>query len=191
MNKGTMEKKSAGFSSEEQSPKREQRGRKLSEYGRQLQEKQKVKNMYGVLERQFKRFFAIALQRREGGTGENLLNLLERRLDNVVYRMKLAVSRTQARQIIVHGHIMVNGHRVYSPSYLVEVNDEISLAPKMQEKAGFLEKVVDKRLNLAIKVPEWIELNKKDRKGKVLRYPVRADIQTPIEEHLIVELYSK
>lgn len=192
MEKRSPEKRSTGFSSEEQAPKREQsRGKKLSEYGRQLQEKQKVKMMYGVLERQFKRFFAMALQRREGGTGENLLNLLERRLDNVVYRMKLAVSRTQARQIIVHGHITVNGHKVHSPSYLVEVNDEIALIATAQQKSAFLEKVVDKRLNLAIKVPEWIELNKKDRKGKVLRYPVRADIQMPIEEHLIVELYSK
>jgi small subunit ribosomal protein S4 len=103
----------------------------------------------------------------------------------------LAGTRAQARQIIVHGHVWVNGHVVHSPSYLVEVNDEISLAPRVDVKSAFLERVVDKRLNLAIKVPEWLELQKKDRKGKVLRFPVRADVQAPIEEHLIVELYSK
>ena len=113
------------------------------------------------------------------------------RLDNRCYRLKLATTRTQARQIIVHGHVMVNGKKVYSPSYLVSVNDEISLDPKVLEKKVFLEQVVDKRLNIGIKVPEWFELNKKDRKGKVLRLPVRSDIQVPIEEHLIVELYSK
>jgi small subunit ribosomal protein S4 len=133
----------------------------------------------------------MALQRREGATGENLLSFLERRLDNVIFRLKLAGTRAQARQIIVHGHVWVNGHVVHSPSYLVEVNDEISLAPRVDVKSAFLERVVDKRLNLAIKVPEWLELQKKDRKGKVLRFPVRADVQAPIEEHLIVELYSK
>jgi small subunit ribosomal protein S4 len=184
-----MEKRTTG-SSEDQSAKK-RTGKKLSEYGRQLEEKQKVKQMYGVLERQFKRFFTMALQRREGATGENLLSFLERRLDNVIFRLKLAGTRAQARQIIVHGHVWVNGHVVHSPSYLVEVNDEISLAPRVDVKSAFLERVVDKRLNLAIKVPEWLELQKKDRKGKVLRFPVRADVQAPIEEHLIVELYSK
>lgn len=164
--------------------------KKLSEYGKQLLEKQKVKEMYGVRERQFKRFFDIAVKSK-GASGENLLSLLERRLDNVLYRLKLANTRSQARQVIVHGHIMVNGKKVYSPSYLVSVGEEVVLAPNVIEKEKFLEQVVDKRLNIGVKVPEWLELNKKDRKGAILRLPVRADIQAPIEEHLIVELYSK
>ena len=165
--------------------------RKQSEYGKQLSEKQKVKEMYGLREKQFRRFFGIAIKAREGVPGENLLSLLERRLDNVVYRLKLATSRTQARQMIVHGHIMVNGQKVYSPSFLVAISNIVSLDPKVLEKPVFLEQVVDKRLNIGIKVPEWLELDKKDRKGRILRHPVRSDIQAPIEEHLIVELYSK
>ncbi len=165
--------------------------RKQSEYGKQLSEKQKVKEMYGLREKPFKRFFGIAIKSREGMPGENLLSLLERRLDNTLYRLKLATSRTQARQMIVHGHVMLNGRKVYSPSSLVTVNDEVSLDPKVLNKPVFLEQVVDKRLNIGIKVPEWLELDKKDRKGRVLRHPVRSDIQAPIEEHLIVELYSK
>ncbi len=165
--------------------------RKQSEYGKQLSEKQKVKEMYGLREKQFRRFFGIAINSREGVPGENLLSLLERRLDNTLYRLKLATTRTQARQMVTHGHAMINGRKVYSPSCLVSVNDEISLDPKVMEKKVFLEQVVDKRLNIGIKVPEWLELNKNDRKGRVLRKPVRSDIQAPIEEHLIVELYSK
>ena len=166
------------------------RPRKLSEYGKQLQEKQKVKRMYGVREKQFQRFFGIAVHS-EGAPGDNLLSLLERRLDNTLYRLKMSTSRTQARQIIVHGHILVNGKKVYSPSFLVSPNDVISLAPNVIEKVAFLEQVVDKRIKIGIKVPEWLELDKKDRIGKVLRMPVRSDVQVPIEEHLIVELYSK
>lgn len=166
-------------------------GKKLSEYGKQLAEKQKVKEMYGMRERQFKRFFSIALHTREGATGENLLSLLERRLDNTLFRLKMATTRTQARQVIVHGHVKVNGKRVSSPSYLVSVNDEISLAGNVAEKKAFLEQVIDKRLKMGIKVPDWLELEKNERFGRVLRNPARADIQVPIEEHLIVELYSK
>lgn len=177
-----------GASSGEQTQKR---SRKLSEYGKQLEEKQKVRNEYGMRERQFKKFFAIAIRSREGVPGENLLTLLERRLDNTVYRLKLATSRAQSRQIIVHGHIYVNGRKVHSPSYLVSVDDVISLAPQVANKPVFMEQVIDKRLKIGIKVPEWLELDKQERKGRVVRYPVRADIQTPIEEHLIVELYSK
>ena len=184
-------KKSSAASSHDQkvitAPKKM---KKLSEYGKQLEEKQKVKNIYGVLEKQFKRFFKIAAKSQEAA-GERLLSLLERRLDNAVYRLKLATSRAQARQIIVHGHILINGKKVYSPSFLVSVDDEISLASNVVNKTAFLEQVVDKRLNIGVKVPEWLELNKKDRKGKVLRLPIRSDIQVPIEEHLIVELYSK
>lgn len=168
----------------------QRRGRKLSEYGKQLEEKQKVKHLYGVLEKQFRRFFKMAV-RHKGATGDILLSLLEQRLDNVLYRLKLATTRRQARQIIVHGHVMVNGKKVCSPSFLVSVDDEISLAPNVKDKKVFLENVVDKRLNIGIKVPEWLELDKSNRKGRVLRKPVRSDVQTPIEEHLIVELYSK
>jgi small subunit ribosomal protein S4 len=193
-----MEKKSSR-GTEQGFPKRAQnveqqtlrRTRKLSEYGRQLQEKQKVKELYGVREKQFRRFFKMAVRKREGITGEKLLSLLERRLDNTVYRLKLATSRAQARQIVVHGHVMVNGKKVSSPSYLVSVGDVITLAATVLAKAVFLEQVIDKRLNIGIKVPEWLELNKQERTGKVLRYPVRSDIQAPIEEYLIVELYSK
>jgi small subunit ribosomal protein S4 len=179
------EKKTTG--STERAPKR---SRKLSEYGKQLEEKQKVKQIYGMRERQFRRFFAEAT-RSQAATGESLLSSLERRLDNTLYRLKLSTSRSQARQVIVHGHILVNGKKVYSPSFLVDINDEVSFAPNVSQKTIFVEQVIDKRLNSAVKVPEWLELDKKERKGKVLRFPVRSDIQTPIEEHLIVELYSK
>ncbi len=185
-------------STTEQSSKRDfgikkdeqKRARKLSEYGKQLHEKQKVKEMYGMREKQFSRFFKIAAQKK-GATGEQLLSLLERRLDNVVYRLKLATTRTQSRQIIVHGHVLVNGRKVHTPSFLVGLNDVIALAPSVLGKTVFVEQVIDKRLNTAAKVPEWLELNKGERKGNVLRFPVRSDIQAPIEEHLIVELYSK
>jgi small subunit ribosomal protein S4 len=165
--------------------------RKLSEYGKQLQEKQKVKEMYGLRERQFKRFFSVASKQRDGGPGENLLSLLERRLDNVVYKLKMATTRTQARQIITHGHVLVNGKKVYSPSFLVSLEDVVSLSERVSKMETFLRDVVEKRMKVGIKVPEWLELDKKDRFGRVLRLPVRADIQVPIEEHLIVELYSK
>jgi small subunit ribosomal protein S4 len=167
------------------------RSKKLSEYGRQLEEKQKVKGIYNMQEKQFKRFFAIAAKTRVGAPGANLLSLLERRLDNVLYRLKLSTTRLQARQIIVHGHVLVNGKKVYSPSSLVSVNDVITLAPNVVNKKTFLEQVIEKRINVGIKVPDWLELDKDARSGRVLRYPVRTDILTPIEEHRIVELYSK
>lgn len=166
------------------------RPRKLTEYGRQLEEKQKVKNIYGVRERQFRRFFMNAVKK-TGASGETLLHFLERRLDNVVFRLKFTVSRQQARQIIVHGHILVNGKKVYTPSYFVSEGDTISLAQNVEKKTGFLEMVIDKRLQAPTKVPDWLELDKKNRVGRVLRLPVRSDILTPIEEHLIVEHYSK
>lgn len=165
-------------------------GRKLSEYGKQLQEKQRVKQLYGMREKQFRVFFERAVKS-QGATGENLLSSLERRLDNTIYRLKMAVSRAQARQVISHGHVLVNGAAVTSPSYLVDVNDVISLAPNVANKAAFLEQVIEKRLSIGIKVPDWLELSKEKRSGKVLRMPARSDIQVPIEEHLIVELYSK
>ncbi len=164
--------------------------KRSSEYGKQLDEKQRAKRTYGLLERQFKRFFIMATKSQEA-TGHALLSLLERRIDNVLYRLKFSISRAQARQIVVHGHVLVNGKKVYSPSYLVAMNDEITLAPNVLDKKEFLDQVIDKRLKIGIKVPEWLELDKKDRIGRVLRMPVRSDIQMPIEEHLIVELYSK
>lgn len=182
--------RTAGGDKNEKGGEKAGRFTKLSEYGKQLFEKQKVKEMYGMRERQFSRFFSCAIKQ-EGGAGENLLSLLERRLDNVIYRLKLATTRTQARQIIVHGHVLVNGRKVYSPSFLVSVNDVVSLAANVTSKTKFVEDVIDKRLNMGVKVPEWLELVKAERLGRVLRLPVRADIQAPIEEHLIVELYSK
>ena len=164
--------------------------KRSSGYGLQLREKQKLKHMYGMRERQFRRFFELAT-RMEGVPGENLISLLERRLDNVVYRLKMATSCSQARQMIVHGHILVNGSRVTIPSYSLKINDVVSLHSSVLNKAEFLSKVVDKRMNIAIKVPEWLELMKQTRSGKILRYPVRTDIQFPVEEHMIVELYSK
>jgi small subunit ribosomal protein S4 len=179
-----------GATAEKGSNKIAKRPHKITDYGKQLLEKQKLKEMYGMRERQFSKFFVEAVKA-EGAPGENLLRMLEQRLDNVVYRLKLSTTRAQARQNVVHGHILVNGKKVYSPSYQVRVNDEISLAANVSAKEKFLEDVVDRRLNMGIKVPEWLELMKKDRKGKVLRLPVRADVQAPVEEHLIVELYSK
>jgi small subunit ribosomal protein S4 len=168
----------------------QKRQRKMSEYGRQLAEKQKVKELYGLRERQFRRFFGIAAKS-ERASGRILLSMLERRLDNVLYRLKLASTRPQSRQMIVHGHVLLNGRKVYSPSYQVNVDDVVEIAPISAKKDNFVSQVVDKRLSKAAKVPEWLELDKNARKGKVLRYPVREDIQTPIEETLIVELYSK
>ena len=174
--------------SSERAPK--QRQRKLSEYGKQLEEKQKVKEIYGMRERQFRKFFKEAT-RSMAATGDALLGSLERRLDNVIYRLKLSTTRPQARQNIVHGHVLVNNHKVYSPSFLVNVGDVISLASQIEQSVVFMEQVVDKRMNSTTKVPDWLELDKKHRKGSVLRLPMRADIATPIEEHLIVELYSQ
>jgi len=186
-----MEKSSSRGAEKTTKTTQQKRTRKLSEYGKQLAEKQKVKQMYGVREKQFKRFFKLATQKREGVPGEKLLSLLERRLDNTVFRLKLSETRSQARQVVVHGHIYVNGKKVHSPSYFVHVDDVISIAPRALEIKAFVDQVIDKRLNIGIKVPEWLELDKSARKGKVLRNPVRSDIGTPIEEHLIVELYSK
>ncbi len=187
-----MEQKVAGAKSADKKAKGTPKGRprKMSEYGRQLFEKQKVKKMYGVREKQFRRFFGLAT-RQEGAPGDNLLSLLERRLDNVVYRLKMAKTRDQSRQMVVHGHIWVNGKKVHTPSFFVSENDVISLNPRVLDKKVFVENVVDKRMKVGIKVPEWLELDKQERIGRVLRKPVRQDIQAPIEDHLIVELYSK
>jgi small subunit ribosomal protein S4 len=182
-----MEKKIVAVQGEKRAKKPLKR---MSEYGRQLAEKQKVKQMYGIRERQFRKFFDIAL-RGVGAPGETLLSMLESRLDNVIFRLKMATTRAQARQIIVHGHVGVNGIRVYSPSYQVIPNDVIRLEEGVLKKTAFVEQVIDKRMKVGVKVPEWLELDKQQYRGVMLRVPLRTDIQTPIEDHLIVELYSK
>jgi small subunit ribosomal protein S4 len=160
---------------------------KLSNYGLQLREKQKVKRMYGILESQFKRYFKIASSSK-GITGRVLLQLLERRLDNVIFRLGLAVSRAQARQIVRHNFVYVNSRRVNIPSYLVDKDDIIQL--KNTEKA---KKMFEQNLELTKdrEVPKWLEWNKENFTAKVLRLPEKEDIGQPIQEHLIVELYSK
>lgn len=166
------------------------RATKLTEYGRQLLEKQKLKETYGMRERQFKRFFDLA-RRSQDATGEMLLCLLERRLDNVVYRLKLSTTRPQARQVVVHGHILVNGCKVSAPSYLVKVNDEIAWCESSLQKEVFVKDVAEKRGAAGAKVPDWLEQDKKGHRGKVLRFPVREESQLQVNENSIVELYSK
>ncbi len=163
------------------------RKQKLSNYGVQLREKQKVKRIYGVLEKQFRGYFEVA-SKTKGVTGKVLLQLLETRLDNAVFRMGLANSRSQARQIVRHNHICVNSIRVNIPSYLISVNDIIQV--KTKEKA--LNKIKE---NLEISkdrtVPSWLEFNLNELSARVVRLPEKEDIQQPIHEQLIVELYSK
>ncbi|ADL06937.1 30S ribosomal protein S4 [Thermosediminibacter oceani] len=161
--------------------------RKLSEYGLQLREKQKAKRIYGVLERQFKIYFEEAI-RRKGVTGENLLRLLECRLDNVVYRLGFAKSRAQARQIVRHGHIEVNGRKVTIPSYQVREKDVIAVREKSRSLDFFKEMAEAGKGRI---VPEWLSVNYDTLTGEVVRMPNREDIDVPIQEHLIVELYSK
>ena len=166
------------------------RAKRMSAYGKQMTEKKNLKLTYGMREAQFKRFYRDA-QKQRTGTGEALLILLERRLDNVVFALKLATTRLQARQMITHRHVKVNGSIVKSPSYLLSVGDTISFGESTLTKEAFVANAIDKRLNIGIKVPEWLELRKKDRSGVILRLPERTDISADIQEHLIVELYSK
>ena len=160
---------------------------KLSDYGIQLREKQKVKRMYGLSEKQFRLTFKKA-DRQKGITGTNLLVLLERRLDNVVYRLGFVNTRTQGRHFVRHNHFLVNGKKVNIPSYLIKVSDEISIGEKSQKVQAIsdsLEAVVRRGL------PSWLELEKDKMKGIVKSLPVRDDLTTPMQEQLIVELYSK
>jgi small subunit ribosomal protein S4 len=161
--------------------------RKVSDYAIQLREKQKVKRMYGMLENQFRRFFHEA-DRQKGVTGENLLNLLERRLDNAIFRLGFACSRTQARQIVRHNHILVNGRKVNVPSFSVRVNDVISLKEKSRSN-----EMLKENLEAATHrgVPSWLELDQEKFSGKVKAIPDRTEVTMPIQEQLIVELYSK
>jgi small subunit ribosomal protein S4 len=161
--------------------------RKLSDYGLQLREKQKVKHTYGVFERQFKKYFYMA-EKMKGVTGSILLQLLERRLDNVAYRLGFASNRRQARQLISHGHFTVNNRRVTVPSYLVRPGDLVN--PK--ETSGKLS-VIKESLTKAEHrgFPAWVEIDVKDLKGKILHLPSREEIALPVQEQLIIELYSK
>ncbi|MEA2083120.1 MAG: 30S ribosomal protein S4 [Thermodesulfobacteriota bacterium] len=161
--------------------------RKASDYAIQLREKQKVRRMYGMLEGQFKKFFKIA-ESRKGITGENLLVLLETRLDNTVFRLGFAGSRNQARQIVRHNHVLVNGKRVNIPSYQVSVGDEITIKEKSRKVA-----VINEALAAVVRrgVPAWLAIETENHKGTVKALPAREDITMPIQEQLIVELYSK
>ncbi len=160
---------------------------KISDYGLQLREKQKVKRMYGVLEKQFRGYFERA-ERMRGVTGTNLLVLLERRLDNVVYRLGFANSRSQARQLVRHNHVLVDGLRVNLPSFLVKVGQTVQVTEKSRTSP-----LVRDALEAAARrgCPPWLELEKDEAKGRVSMFPSRDDITMPIQEHLIVELYSK
>lgn len=160
---------------------------KFSSYGVQLREKQKVKRMYGLVEKQFRNVFAQA-ERQKGITGTNLLVLLERRLDNMVYRLGFANSRNEARQLVGHNHFQVNGHKVNIPSYLVKVGDVIEL----REKSRKIGKIGESLEGVARRgVPSWLGLDKDHFLGRVLSFPAREDLAMPIKEQLIVELYSK
>lgn len=161
--------------------------RKLTSYATQLREKQKVKAMYGLLEQQFRNVFTKAA-RKSGNTGENLLVLLERRLDNVVYQLGIASSRTQARQLVCHGHILINEKKVDIPSYLVKTDQEIKLVDS-QKKNPLVSKSLEER-DLE-RIVSWLKIDEDKIAGKVLRYPKRDDITLPIQESLVVEFYSK
>jgi small subunit ribosomal protein S4 len=164
-----------------------QKRRKFSDYALQLREKQKAKETYGILEKQFKRYFYTA-DRKEGVTGSNLLQLLERRLDNVVYRFGFASNRRQARQLVLHGHVAVNDKRVNIPSYLIRPGDIIGLK-ETSRKLKVIEENVSKIEHRGL--PAWVEIDVANLRGKILHNPSRDEIQLPIQEQLIVELYSK
>jgi len=163
------------------------RRRRQSDYSRQLREKQKARRIYGVLERQFRRYFREA-ERRSGMTGENLLVLLESRLDNVVYRLGFADSRAQARQLVMHGHIVVNDRRTNIPSYIVRPHDVITVRDGSRKRVYFKERV--ERLDEG-SVPGWLSLDAKKMIARVLNLPAREDIGTKLNEQLIVEYYSR
>ena len=162
--------------------------KKKSEYAIQMNEKQTVKFVYGILEKQFRMYYEKA-SKMPGKTGENLLTTIERRLDNAIYRLGFAMTRREARQLVNHAHFTVNGQKVDIPSYLVRVGDVIEVKESSRSSAAF------KRLTAEdapmVTVPQWLERNKTALKGTVVKMPAREDIDMPVEEHLIVELYSK
>lgn len=165
----------------------QRRGRKTSDYGIQLREKQKVKRMYGLSEKQFRLFFKRA-DKQKGVTGTNLLILLERRLDNVVYRLGFANSRTQGRHFTLHRHFLVNGKKVNIPSYLIKIGDVIEISEKSKKVQA-----IDESLEAVVRrgIPAWLDLEKENHKGIVKNFPTREELTMPIQEQLIVELYSK
>lgn len=163
------------------------RAKKMSEYGIQLREKQKCRRTYGVLESQFRKYYTMATNMR-GVTGENMLGLLERRLDNVIYRLNLAGSRPQARQLVVHGHFRVDGKKVDIPSYLVKPGQIITV----RERSRDMDYLKELREQGAAKpIPKWLDLDAANLTGKVVALPQRDDIDLTIEEHLIIEFYSR
>ncbi|RDU70230.1 30S ribosomal protein S4 [Helicobacter brantae] len=164
-----------------------QRRGKISEYGMQLREKQKAKMMYGVSEKQFRSLFKEA-NRIEGNTGANLIRLIEQRLDNVVYRMGFATTRRFARQLVTHGHILVNGKRVDIPSYMVQPGQKVEIREKSKNNVQINRAI--ELSNQVVAVP-WIDVDKDKKFGIFTRYPIREEVVIPIEERLIVELYSK
>ena len=161
------------------------RQRKMSEYGLQLREKQRAKFIYGILEKQFRNTFDKA-SKKSGATGENLLIMLESRLDNVVYRMGFAMTRREARQLVVHGHYTLNGKKVNSPGQMVKPGDVIAVKEKSKSSPKFKE-----IQEMKVVVPSWMDVNTEKLEGKIVQLPTRDEIDTPIQEHLIVELYSK
>ena len=163
------------------------RKQKLAGYGLQLREKQKVKRIYGLLEKQFRLTFQRA-SNEKGVVGENLLSMLERRLDNVVFRLGLANSRAQARQLVSHGHVRIADKKVNIPSYQVQVGQVITLAPRLTKNVFVAEAQEDVKSR---GIPKWLELDAAAMKGKILSLPKRDDVNFPIQEQLIVELYSK
>jgi small subunit ribosomal protein S4 len=160
--------------------------KKVTEYSLQLREKQKVKKAYGLLEKQFRNYYEMANNSRTGMVGENMLSLLERRLDNVVYRMGIGASRKESRQIVNHGHVTVNGKAVNIPSYLVKVDDVIAIKENKKELPMFKE-----LKDVKVIMPKWLEFNSEKLTGKINALPQRDDIDLNIREHLIIELYSK
>lgn len=165
----------------------QRRGRKASDFGIQLREKQKVKRMYGLSEKQF-RLFYTRVERKKGITGTNMLVLLERRLDNVVYRLGFVNSRNQGRHFVRHNHFLVNGRRVNIPSYLLKENDVVEVREKSRKMTG-----INEALDAVVRrgVPQWLELEKDAFRGVVKSMPVREDFTMPMQEQLIIELYSK
>jgi small subunit ribosomal protein S4 len=161
--------------------------RKISEYGLQLREKQKLRRIYGVLERQFAGYFSLA-ESKKGITGENLLQILESRMDNIIYRLGFGASRKEARQLVLHGHFLVNGKKVNIPSFLVKAGDVIAIKEGSLESVKIKENLADAAERA---IPEWLELDAANHNGKVKQLPTREQIDIPVTEHLIVELYSR
>ncbi len=165
----------------------QRRGRKISDYGIQLREKQKVKRLYGLSEKQFYLFFKRA-NRQRGVTGTNILVMLERRLDNIIYRLGFVNSRTQGRHFVRHGHFLVNGKRVNIPSYQINIGDKIEIRDKSKKMQIF-----NDAINAVVRrgIPQWLDLDKENMTGSISTFPIREDITIPMQEQLIVELYTK